>query len=444
MKIGIIGAGYSGLTIAKELEENGQEVTIFEKNDYVGGMVDTVEICGTRLEKYYRHIFKSDREAIKLIKEMGLENELIWPATKMGYLTNKRAYLFGTPISLLKYKPLKLIQKLRFGFNVIHIKLINDYKKLEKVTAEKWLKDRIGDKVYSQVWEPLLISKFGEKKDQISMAWLWGKIKLRSTSSTPEGEQLGYIKGSYQKLTDNFYKYLLNKNVDIKLETSVKEVIKDNDKYIVKYTRNEKEEKEEFDVIVSTIDYKDFEKLFDKYMNEEEKQKIQKVNYTSARTMMIVANKSFSPFYWLNIGDNDIPFGGIIEHTNFIDKSNYDNNHILYISNYMTEDNKLYNVSKEELLKEYMKSLTKINKEFTMENIKDYYVFDEKYAQPIIECNYSEYIMNDKLEKEKIYLCTMPQIYPEDRGMNYAIRLGNKIANEVLEQIDKREKKNEN
>lgn len=444
MKIGIIGAGYSGLTIAKELEKNGQDVTIFEKNNYVGGMVDTVEICGTRLEKYYRHIFKSDREAIKLIKEMGLENELIWPATKMGYLTNKRAYLFGTPISLLKYKPLKLIQKLRFGFNVIHIKLINDYKKLEKVTAEKWLKDRIGDKVYSQVWEPLLISKFGEKKDQISMAWLWGKIKLRSTSSTPEGEQLGYIKGSYQKLTDNFYKYLLNKNVDIKLETSVKEVIKDNDKYIVKYTRNEKEEKEEFDVIVSTIDYKGFEKLFNKYMNEEEKQKIQKVNYTSARTMMIVADKSFSPFYWLNIGDNDIPFGGIIEHTNFIDKSNYENNHILYISNYMTEDNKLYNVSKEELLKEYMKSLTKINKEFTMENIKDYYVFDEKYAQPIIECNYSEYIMDDKLEKERIYLCTMPQIYPEDRGMNYAIKLGSKVANEVLEQINKREKNNEN
>ena len=437
MKIGIIGAGYSGLTIAKELEEKGQEVTIFERQPYVGGMVDTIEIFDTRLEKYYRHIFKSDKEAINLIKEMGLENELIWPATKMGYLSNKKPYLFGTPISLLKFKPLNLIQKLRFGFNVIHIKLINDYKKLEKVTAEKWLKDRVGDKVYSQVWEPLLISKFGEKKDQISMAWLWGKIKLRSTSSTPEGEQLGYIKGSYQKLTDNFYKYLLNKNVDIKLETSVKEVTKDNDKYIVKYTRNEKEEKEEFDVIVSTIDYKGFEKLFDKYMNEEEKQKIQKVNYTSARTMMIVADKSFSPFYWLNIGDNDIPFGGIIEHTNFIDKSNYENNHILYISNYMTEDNKLYNVSKEELLKEYMKSLTKINKEFTMENIKDYYVFDEKYAQPIIECNYSEYIMDDKLEKERIYLCTMPQIYPEDRGMNYAIKSGIKLANKVLEENSK-------
>ena len=433
MKIGIIGAGYSGLTIAKELIEKGQDVTIFERQPYVGGMVDTIEICGTRLEKYYRHIFKSDKEAIKLIKDMGLEDELIWPATKMGYLTNKTPYAFGTPISLLKFKPLNFVQKLRFGFNIIHIKLINDYKKLEKVTAEKWLKDKIGDNIYSKVWEPLLISKFGDKKDKVSMAWLWGKIKLRSTSSTSEGEQLGYIKGSYQKLTDKFYKYLIDKGVNIKLSTNVEKVLKENSKYIVKYSSNEKEEKEEFDIIVSTIDYRNFEKIFDKYMETDEKQKIQKVNYTSARTMMIIANKSLTPFYWLNIGDNDIPFGGIIEHTNFIDKSNYDNNHIIYISNYMTEDNKLYNLSKEELLKEYMKYLTKINKEFTMENVKDYYVFDEKYAQPIIECDYSSYIMNDKLKNEKIYLCTMPQIYPEDRGMNYAIRFGNKIAKEILE-----------
>ena len=163
MKIGIIGAGYGGLNIAKELEKKGQEVTIFEKNNYIGGMVDTVSIYGTRLEKYYRHIFKSDKEAIDLIEEMGLKDELIWPSTKMGYLTNRKIYEFGTPISLLKFKELNFIEKLRFGFNVIHIKLINDYKKLEKETAENWLRNRIGEKVYSKIWEPLLLSKFGEK-----------------------------------------------------------------------------------------------------------------------------------------------------------------------------------------------------------------------------------------------------------------------------------------
>ncbi len=433
MNIAIIGAGYSGLTIAKKLEEKGNNVTIFEKNNSVGGMVSTVDLYDTKLEKYYRHIFKSDKEAIELIKEMGLENELIWPSTKMGYLTNRKIYEWGTPISLLKFKELNFFEKLRFGFNVVHLKLINNYKELEKVTAEKWLKDRIGEKIYSKVWEPLLISKFGDKKDQISMAWLWGKIKLRSTSTTKEGEQLGYIKGSYQELTNAFYKYLVEKNVKINLDTIVNKVEKENDKYIIKTEKDGLEESQKFDVVVSTVDYNNFINICGEYMTKEEKEKAQKVKYTSARTMMIITNKSFSDFYWLNIGDNDIPFGGIIEHTNFINKNNYGDNHIIYISNYMTEENKLYNVSKEEMLQEYMKYLTQINKDFTMENVIDYFVFDEKYAQPIIECKYSEFIMKDKLENENIYLCTMPQIYPEDRGMNYAIKLGNKVADEIVQ-----------
>lgn len=411
----------------------GNNVTIFEKNNSVGGMVSTVDLYDTKLEKYYRHIFKSDKEAIELIKEMGLENELIWPSTKMGYLTNRKIYEWGTPISLLKFKELNFFEKLRFGFNVVHLKLINNYKELEKVTAEKWLKDRIGEKIYSKVWEPLLISKFGDKKDQISMAWLWGKIKLRSTSTTKEGEQLGYIKGSYQELTNAFYKYLVEKNVKINLDTIVNKVEKENDKYIIKTEKDGLEESQKFDVVVSTVDYNNFINICGEYMTKEEKEKAQKVKYTSARTMMIITNKSFSDFYWLNIGDNDIPFGGIIEHTNFINKNNYGDNHIIYISNYMTEENKLYNVSKEEMLQEYMKYLTQINKDFTMENVIDYFVFDEKYAQPIIECKYSEFIMKDKLENENIYLCTMPQIYPEDRGMNYAIKLGNKVADEIVQ-----------
>lgn len=432
MKIAIIGGGYSGLTIAKELVEKGQDVTIFERNSYVGGMVDTIEILGTRLEKYYRHIFKSDKEAIQLIKEMGLENELIWPSTKMGYLTDKNMYAFGTPISLLKFKDFNLLEKLRFGFNVIHLKLINDYKKIEKVTAEEWLTKRVGNKIYSKVWEPLLISKFGEKKDKISMAWLWGKIKLRSTSSTKDGEQLGYIKGSYQKLTDRIYEYLIGKNVDIKLEANVKEILKQEQKYNIKYDIKNEQEQEEYDIIVSTIDYISFGKLFKEYISQKEKEKLENVKYTSARTMLIVTDKRFSPFYWINIGDNNIPFGGIIEHTNFIDKSNYQDNNVMYISNYMTEENDLYNKSKEELLEEYIKHLTKINKDFKKENIKEYYVFDEKYAQPIITCNYSQFIMDDKIQKENIYLCTMPQIYPEDRGMNYAIKKGKDIASKII------------
>ena len=429
MKVAIIGAGYTGLSIGKELIKKKYDVTIFEKSKNVGGMCDTVLICGTHLEKYYRHIFKSDVDAVDLIKELGLEEDLIWPGTKMGYLSNNKIYEFGTPISLLKFKPISFLDKIRFGLNVIRIKLINDYKKIEKYTAEEWLKPRIGERAYSKIWEPLLISKFGEQKSEVSMAWLWGKIKLRSTSSTKEGEQLGYIKGSYQVLTDAFYNYLIDKGVRFELNTAVKKVEKKDDEFIVDLN-NKKSEK--FDYVVSTLDYETSVKVLGDLLCDAEKKRMSSVKYTSARTMLIVANKSFSRFYWTNIGDNDIPFGGIIEHTNMIKKDNYQGKTIIYISNYMTEKNPLYDVTKEDMLKEYMKHLSKINPEFTNDNIIEYHVYDQNYAQPIITCNYSKIIQKTKLKTKNLYLCTMPQIYPEDRGMNYAIKMGKKVANEII------------
>lgn len=428
MKVAIIGAGYSGLTIAKDLNKKGYDVTVFEKNNYVGGMCDTVEQCDTRLEKYYRHIFKSDKEVIELIKDLGLENELIWPATKMGYLSGDKIYEFGTPISLLKFKPLTFIDKIRFGLNVLHIKLINDYKKVENYTAEEWLKKRIGQNAYSKVWEPLLLSKFGEQKSKVSMAWLWGKIKLRSTSSTKEGEQLGYIKGSYQLLTDKFYDYLVEKGVKIFLNTNIVKVEKQNNLYTLKM---DKKTEKDFDYVVSTVDYHATIKMFGNLLSDDEKEKMNAVQYTSARTMMIIADRSFSKFYWTNIGDNDVPFGGIIEHTNMIDKKEYKGNHIIYISNYMTKENPLYNATESQMLDEYIKHLNRINPEFTKQNIKEYHVYDEKCAQPIITCEYSKLIQPTKLQAQNLYLCTMPQIYPEDRGMNYAIKLGKKVAKQI-------------
>ena len=437
MKIAIIGAGYSGLTIAKELRKQNHDITIYEKEDHVGGMVSTIDIFNTKLEKYYRHIFKSDEDVINLINELGLSNELIWPSTKMGYLSNNNIYEFGTPISLLKFNELSFIEKMKFGFNVLHIKTINNYKKLEKYTAEEWLRNRIGNNVYSKIWEPLLISKFGDEKSRVSMAWLWGKIKLRSSSSNKDGEQLGYIKGSYQVLTDAFYKKLLANGIKFKLNANVISIEKEENCYSITYENDGKKETDnKFDLIISTLNYEILKKLCIDYMTQNEKEKIEKVKYTGARTMIIVSDTSFSKYYWLNIGDKNIPFGGIIEHTNFINKSNYNNNNIIYISNYMTENNKLYNCSKEELFNTYIKYLNKVNPKFSEKNVKEYYVFDEKYAQPIIECNYSKYIMSKKLEKEKIYICTMPQIYPEDRGMNYAIKLGKEISNKIIEEVD--------
>lgn len=426
-KVAIIGAGYTGLAIAKRLIENGCTVEIFEESNEIGGIAKSIDIEGTKLEKHYRHIFKSDKYVIDLIKELGIYEKLKWPETKMGYFTDGLIYAFGTPITLLTFKPLNFLDKLKFGFCIINIKLIKNYKKLEKVTAEEWIKSRYGKNVYEKVWEPLLISKFGENKDKISMAWLWGKICLRSSSTTMKGERLGYLEGSYETLTNALEKYLKNNNCKIHTDKAVNSIRKnENNKWIINT------EKEEFDCVVSTTAYPITLKLYKPYLSEEENNIMNQLEYTSAKTLMLVANKVFSKYYWINIGDKAIPFGGIIEHTNMIDKKEYNGKNIIYISNYMYKTDRIYKISAEELLEEYLKSLQKINPKFSKNDIEKALVFEEEYAQPIIKTNYSNDKIEIKLKEKGLYVSSMAQIYPEDRGMNYAIKTGYETADIIL------------
>ena len=430
-KVAIIGAGYTGMIAAKELSKK-YKVDIFEQSKNVGGMTATFDAYGTPLECYYRHIFKSDKYVIDLIEELGLSELLIWPKTKMGYYTPSHGMLeFGTPISLLKFKPLNLWQKFRFGLSVINIKLIKNYKKLESISAHEWLLKHAGKKAYENVWEPLLVSKFGVSYKTVSMAWMWGKIVLRGSSGDSDGEELGYVKGSYQVLTDSLEKKLTeNKNININKNVSIDSIKKAKDKYILT-SKNKKYDG--YNYVISSVAYPIFESMCSNLISKNIKNKFAKIEYTAARVMVLFMKKSFMPFYWLNNGDKNIPFGGLIEHTNFIDKKNYKNKNVLYISNYMFEKDELYNLSKDELFAKYVPMLKKINNNFNPKDVERIELFTEKYAQPIIKLNYSDIKPDFKIDNEDIFIASMPQIYPEDRGLNYAIRLGYEVAEELID-----------
>ncbi len=256
------------------------------------------------------------------------------------------------------------------------------------------------------------------------MAWLWGKINLRSSSSRLLTECLGYMNGSFDKLTKELENYLIKKGCKINYNCEIKEIIQKNEKWEINGNK--------YDYVLSTVAYPITKKIYRNYLTEIEKEKIDKIKYTAARTMMIISKKPFTDFYWLNIGEKDIPFGGIIEHTNMVSSKKYNGKNIIYISNYMYSDDKLYTLSERELYQIYEPYLKKIVKNYNPNDILEYHIYDELYAQPIIEVEYSKNILPLKLEKQGLYVATMPQIYPEDRGMNYAIKMGYEVANLII------------
>ncbi len=429
-KVAIIGAGYTGMIIAKELCHE-YDVDLIDARNEIGGMTATFDAYGTDLEYFYRHIFKSDKYAIDLIKELGLDDMMEWNVTRMGYyVKDKGSYDFGTPISLLKFKPLDLWSKFRFGLGFIKIKLIRDYHKLENVTADEWLSKNLNKKSYECIFKPLLISKFGEAYKEISMVWLWNKLVARNSSSKNNGEALGYLKGSYSKLTKKVEEYLKDNGVKIILNTSITNITKSNNKYkLITGTYDKVIMTSSLPVCKELIKGLNIDKTYAK--------KLISVDYTAAKVLVLFLKKSFMPYYWLNIGDSDIPFGGLIQHTNMQDKKMYGNNHVLYISNYMYPDNPLYKMNKDELLDEYLPHLKKINPDFDKKWVKRVEVYHEDFAQQIVKNNYYKHIPDNKIPHEQLYVASMAQIYPEDRGMNNAIKLGIEVANLIIKNDNK-------
>lgn len=430
MKIGIIGGGITGLTAAYELAKRNFQVEILEESNELGGIAGTFHLQGKNLEKYYHHYFKSDKYLISFLNEIGLEDSLKWHNTRMGYFTDLNLYDFGTPVSLIKFKPLGYIDKLRFGISVLKLMGTNNWKALEETTASRWMEHYAGKKAFENVWKPLLITKFGEDYDKISMAWLWGKIKLRGSSKEHGKEALGYLDGSNSILLDEIRHRLENMNASIITGCRVESAVK-KDRYLLNTSKGGFE----YDIVLSTVPLPVSINICSDILPPEYIDSMKCIEYTSTSCMVLTLDRQFTKYYWINIGDESIPFGGLIEHTNMLPPEEYGGNHILYISDYMYSCNPLYMMDCSELLREYIPYLKRVNHSFDESWIKDAVLFKDEYAQPVIKMRYSQKKPEFTTPVEGLFIANMCNIYPEDRGVNYAVRDGMRVAAEIIKRI---------
>ena len=434
----IIGGGYTGLTAALELSKSGKKVSIIEKENELGGLARAFDLGnGIQLERFYHHWFTNDRHIIDLIEELGLTDQVIWKETVTGMYYSNSFYKLSSPFDLLKFKALSFINRIRLGLLTIKARFINDWKKLEKYTAEEWLISVAGKDVYKVVWEPLLTGKFGEYKDKVSAVWIWNKLKLRGGSRNKKGgESLAYFIGGFAALTNELQKAIENNDVNIILNKSVNSIQHSDNKVIGVRLSDGKSIL--CNNVISTVALPIAASIFDNSgfpANKESdlyKEKLNGIKYIGNICLVLVLNKSLSGTYWTNVNDPGFPFVALIEHTNFEPVSTYKGKHIVYLSKYLPVTDKLYSMTKEELIAYSLPYITKMFPKFCQEWIVDSYLWKEEHSQPIVTCNYSEKIPQYRTTISGVYVSCMAQIYPEDRGTNYAVMQGKKVANILL------------
>ncbi len=436
MRVGIIGGGAAGLAAAYELGKRGHQAHVFERAPFLGGQASTFDVGGGRLERGYHHLFMSDTHMVDLIHELGLGHKLAWIESKVGFFHGGRIWKFTSPTDLLRFGPLPLWDRLRLGLVTLYLQKVKGGLRYEGFTAAEWLEKRVGRRAYQVVWEPMLRGKFGEHYREISMTWIWGKIHLRVASRRKpwEKEKLGYPMGSFGEVFDKLGDRVAGlPGSEVHISAGVRRVVVEEGRAtgLEVETAGGEPEVRDYDAVIATTPSYVFTRLVPP-LPEEYSRKLTEVNYLAAVLMVLVLDRPLSDTYWLNIADRSMPFVGIIEQTNLVDPSLYGGNHLVYLTNYPSRDNPLYQMSGEDLLKEFVPHLRKVNPRFDPSWILEYHHHKVDAAQPIIGVNYSSRIPDIRTPIKALYLANTTQIYPEDRGTNYSVRLGKEAVEAVL------------
>jgi len=425
MKIGIIGAGFTGLSAALELQKRGHDVTIIEKDEDPGGLAIGYKKkeWDWTVEKHYHHWFTSDDFVLSLAREINHTVLIKQPRTSV-FIKNQ-LYELDSPKAILLFPLLPLVDKIRMSAVLAFLKFDPFWKPLEKLNAIKILTKTMGKKAFSLLWEPQLRNKMGKYADEISLVWFWTRINKRTPS-------LAYPEGGFLEFAKHLAKVIENKNGKILYKTEIL-TIKDEGVATVSIMSEGKKRDIIFDKIIVTLPTFLFLKLTPQ-LPQDYKEKMVKLRGLGATNMVLRLKKQFMPddTYWLSICEKDSPVMVLVEHTNLMDKINYNNEHLLYIGNYPEPTSEEFSMSKEDLLERYDNVLLRINPDYK-NSLIDYDIFRAPFAQPIVPTNYSRLIPPLSTPLPHVFLANIEQVYPWDRGTNYAVELGQKIATLVSE-----------
>ncbi|MDX1689108.1 MAG: NAD(P)/FAD-dependent oxidoreductase [Candidatus Promineifilaceae bacterium] len=432
LRIGVVGGGVAGLAAAYDLLGAGHEVTVLEASDHTGGLA--AGFCDERwdwpLEKFYHHLFTSDRSIIGLVEELGIRDRLFFPRPITSVIYDDEIVPFDSPLAWIRFPGFKPWHVVRFGLVSAFLRFTNPWRYLEQFTADVWLRRWYGDHIYETTWRPLLIGKFGPYYRDANMAWMWARLKVRSP-------HLGYFEGGFQMFIDKLTAAVEERGGDVRLNHPVRAIEPQGDGPLLVRAGDGAER---FDRVIVTTSPGLLSRMAPalppEYLGQLEELK----SMGAVVLTLALRRQLMEETYWLNIPaespdkrENEFPFLALVEHTNYIDRSHYGGDHLVYCGDYVAPDHDYFEMDKDALESLFVRNLHKINPTFEADWVRKSWLFRARYAQPVPEVNHSERIPALRTPIPGLYFASMSQVYPWDRGTNFAVEIGRRVARLLMD-----------
>ncbi|WP_119073061.1 NAD(P)/FAD-dependent oxidoreductase [Aggregatilinea lenta] len=429
-RVAIIGAGAAGLAAAYDLSRAGYTVTVYEAGPEVGGLAAGFRDEGWdwTLEKFYHHWFANDDAVLGLVKELGAEDRLLFPRPITSLWLDGKIYQMDRPniVTANLRLPISWVAKIRYGLTGLYLRFFDRWQPMERVTADRWLRRTMGREAYERIWRSLLIGKFGRVYDQVNMAWFWARVYKR----TP---RLGTFAGGFQAFLELLAERDRELGVTICLNTPVERIEQRPEGGLAVTVAGEAQA---FDAVISTSSPHIMQRLAPD-LPESYRDQLGSLKSMGAVVVVLALKHKLltDGTYWLSLpSDNpdksqgEFPFLALVEHTNYMDRAHYGGDHIVYCGDYVEPDHEYLSTNDDALVKRFAGVLKTFNPGFSPDWIRKSWVYRVKYAQPIPLVNHSQAIPDLRTPVPGLYFASMSQVYPWDRGTNYAVEMGRKVA----------------
>lgn len=448
----MLGAGVAGLVCAERLVAAGHRADVYERWPGLGGQAATHDVgSGLRLERYYHYLFTSDREIIELFGELGLGDDLERHEASSAIAAAGRVWPFNGALDLLRFRPLPPVTRIRMGAALVRMQLgrrgLADY---EGETARAWIERHMGRAAWEGVWGPLMRGKFGERAAAISMAWLWDKSSRRRSIRDGEArrEAFLYPRRSFQPLFEALADRIESGGGQVLIDRPAARLLRTEGELDVvpgqpgSFRRGLDPRQFEpdgpprrYDAVVCCLPNDVFCDLLDPRLAEEIGDaylgRLRSIEYFTALDLVLELDRPLTGHFWVNVADRRCPFVGLIEHTNLVGRERTAGRVFSHVSNYLPAGHELLELDADSLLDFYAQGLRIIDPGFHPGQVRDRWLFREPAAQPIVDLGYRERIPPRRTPAPGLFLVNATQVYPEDRGTNYAVRDGKRVVAEV-------------
>jgi protoporphyrinogen oxidase len=429
----IIGGGMLGMTLALRLIQQGQKVTIYESSDKAGGLTSAWKMDDITWDRFYHVILMSDLNTRKILKVIGLDNEINWVETKTGFYSEGKLYSMSNLIEFFKFPPINLIDKFRLGLTIFIASRIKDWKSMENILVENWLTKWSGKRVFKKIWLPLLQAKLGDNYKNTSASFIWSTIQrmYAARRSGLKKEMFGYVKGGYENINTRFSKYLTDAGVEFKYNATVNAVKNDGAGMLEVYLSDNL--MSTHSRVISTLPSHISVKIAPA-LSSVEKNKHLGIQYLGVICTTILLNRKLSPFYVTNITDDNTPFTGVIEMTALIDSVEINGHHLIYLPKYVNSDDKLFNKPDEELSEVFLTNFLKMYPSVNQSDITFCGVSKARNVFSLPTLNYSGILPGITTSIENYFIINSAQIINGTLNVNETIQVAEKKLAEILNQ----------